>query len=257
MRLGFIGIGNIATDVIEGFVKSKTKYNRITLSPRNKTKSKYIKNKFKRIFIAKNNQEVIDNSDLIFLAILPNVGLKILPKLKFKKKQIIISFVSTLKYLDLKKMIKVNAKVVRVIPMPPIRLRQGPVVIFPPNQKVKKLFNKLGSTIEIKKENLSNSFWAISGTMASFYELINVLSKWLTKNKINLSQSQKYVSSLYTALSNLALHNYKKSFENLVSDSQTPQGLNWQVLKDLKGQNHFKNIDKSLNKLMLRLKKSK
>ena len=257
MRLGFIGIGNIATDVIEGFVKSKTKYNRITLSPRNKTKSKHIKNKFKRIFIAKNNQEVIDNSDLIFLAILPNVGLKILPKLKFKKKQIIISFVSTLKYLDLKKMIKVNAKVVRVIPMPPIRLRQGPVVIFPPNQKVKKLFNKLGSTIEIKKENLSNSFWAISGTMASFYELINVLSKWLTKNKINRSQSQKYVSSLYTALSNLALHNYKKSFENLVSDSQTPQGLNWQVLKDLKGQNHFKNIDKSLNKLMLRLKKSK
>ena len=257
MRLGFIGIGNIATDVIEGFVKSKTKYNRITLSPRNKTKSKYIKNKFKRIFIAKNNQEVIDNSDLIFLAILPNVGLKILPKLKFKKKQIIISFVSTLKYLDLKNMIKVKAKVVRAIPMPPIRLRQGPVVIFPPNQKVKKLFNKLGSTIEIKKENLSNSFWAISGTMASFYELINVLSKWLTKNKINRSQSQKYVSSLYTALSNLALHNYKKSFENLVSDSQTPQGLNWQVLKDLKGQNHFKNIDKSLNKLMLRLKKSK
>ena len=62
---------------------------------------------------------------------------------------------------------------------------------------------------------------------------------------------------MYTALSNLALHNYKKSFENLVSDSQTPQGLNWQVLKDLKGQNHFKNIDKSLNKLMLRLKKSK
>ena len=257
MRLGFIGIGNIATDVIEGFVKSRTKYDRITLSPRNKTKSKYIKKKFKRIFIAKNNQEVIDNSDLIFLAILPNVGIKILPRLKFKKKQIIISFVSTLKYLDLKNMIKVKAKVVRAIPMPPVRLRQGPVVIFPPNQKVKKLFNKLGSTIEIKNENLSNSFWAVSGTMASFYELINVLSKWLIKNKINRSQSQKYVSSLYTALSHLALHNYKKPFENLVSDSQTPQGLNWQVLKDLKGQNHFKNIDKSLNKLMLRLKKSK
>ena len=257
MRLGFIGIGNIATDVIMGFVKSRSKYDRITLSPRNKTKSKYIKKKFKRIFIAKNNQEVIDNSDLIFLAILPNVGIKILPRLKFKKKQIIISFVSTLKYLDLKNMIKVKAKVVRAIPMPPVRLRQGPVVIFPPNQKVKKLFNKLGSTIEIKNENLSNSFWAVSGTMASFYELINVLSKWLIKNKINRSQSQKYVSSLYTALSHLALHNYKKPFENLVSDSQTPQGLNWQVLKDLKGQNHFKNIDKSLNKLMLRLKKSK
>ena len=257
MKLGFIGIGNIASDVIEGFVRSQIKYSRIIISPRNKTKSKNLKKKFKRIVIAKNNQQVIDGSDLVFLSILPNVALKILPNLKFKKNQTIVSFISTLKYLSLEKIINTNVKIVRAIPMPPIRLGKGPVIIFPPNQKVKKLFNNVGHTIEIKDENLSNGFWAISGTMASFYELINILSNWLTKNKINRYQSQEYVANLYTALSNLALKSSKKNFENLVDESQTPGGLNWQVLKDLKKQGHFRVIEKSLNKLILRLKKSK
>ena len=257
MKLGFIGTGNISSDVIEGFVRSKIKYNRITISPRNKLKSKKLKKKFKRIFIAQNNQAVIDNSDLVFLAILPKVGSKVLPKLKFKKHQTVISFISTIKYSSLKKMINVKAKIVRAIPMPPIKLGKGPVVIYPPNQKIKKLFSNVGTTIEIRNEDLSNYFWAISGTMASFYELINILSSWLNKNKINRYQSQEYVATLYDALSTLALKNSKKPFDSLVRESQTQGGLNWQVLRDLKRLNYFKDIEKSLNKLILRLKKSK
>ena len=38
---------------------------------------------------------------------------------------------------------------------------------------------------EIKNEKLSKNFWAISGTMASFYELLNVLSNWLIRKKKN------------------------------------------------------------------------
>ena len=34
-------------------------------------------------------------------------------------------------------------------------------------------------------EKLSKNFWAISGTMASFYELLNVLSQWLIRKKTN------------------------------------------------------------------------
>ena len=55
--------------------------------------------------------------------------------------------------------------------MPPISLGKGPVALYPPNKKVKNFFDKIGTSIEIKSEKLSNNFWAISGTMASFYEL--------------------------------------------------------------------------------------
>ena len=61
-----------------------------------------------------------------------------------------MSFISTIKMHDLKKMIKVKAKIIRAIPLPPISIRKGPIPIFPPNKKVKNFFNKLGTTIEVK-----------------------------------------------------------------------------------------------------------
>ena len=135
--------------------------------------------------IAKNNQAIIDMSDWIFLGVLPQVGENILPKLNFKKNQIIISFMSTTNYSKLKRLIRKKVTIVRAIPMPPIRAGKGPIAIFPPNKKVKNFFNKIGTTVEIKNEKLSKNFWAISGTMASFYELLNILSNWLIKKNVN------------------------------------------------------------------------
>ena len=94
MNLGFIGTGNIVSDVVTGICNSKISYKKIILSPRNKKKSLKLKKKFKKVIIAKNNQEVINKSDWIFLGVLPEVGEKILPKLKFKNKQVIVSFIS-------------------------------------------------------------------------------------------------------------------------------------------------------------------
>ena len=96
MKLGFIGTGNISSDVITGICKSKLSFKKIIISKRNKTKSQFLKKKFKnKIIIARNNQDVIDNSDWIFLGVLPKVGEKILPGLKFKSNQTLVSFMST------------------------------------------------------------------------------------------------------------------------------------------------------------------
>ena len=252
MNLGFIGTGNITSDVVSGISKSKISYSRIILSPRNIKKAKYLKKKFKKISIAKNNQEVIDASDWIFIGVLPKVGEKILSKLIFKQKQIVISFMSTTKYTKLKKLIKKKLIIIRAIPMPPIKTGKGPVAIFPPNKKVKNFFNKIGTTIEIKNEKLSKNFWAISGTMASFYELLNVLSNWLIKKNVNKLDAQKYVTLLYSALAELALTNSNKPLKNLVNE-QTPGGLNWQGVNDLRRSGYYRLLEKSLRKIYKRL----
>ena len=43
MNLGFIGTGNIVSDVITGINKSKFAYKKIIISPRNKKKAQYLK----------------------------------------------------------------------------------------------------------------------------------------------------------------------------------------------------------------------
>ena len=256
MKLGFIGIGNISSDVITGICNSNIFFSKIIISQRNKKKSRNLKKKFKKIQIAKNNQEVIDKSDWVFLGILPDVGERILPKLNFKNKQIIVSFISTINYSKLKKIIKKKTKIIRAIPMPPISLGKGPVAIFPPDKQVKKFFNKIGTSIEIKNEKLSNNFWAASGTMASFYELLKVLSDWLVKKGLKRVDAQKYIISLYSALAELASVHAKKDLKKFVAGSQTPGGLNWQGVNELRKLGYFKSLEKSVNNILKRLNKS-
>jgi len=257
MNLGFIGVGKIASSVITGICSSNLKYKKIIISPRNKILSKKLKKKYKKIIIAKNNQEILNSCDWVFLAVTPEVGRKIIKKLKFRSNQILISFISTITFLELKKMIKIkNIEIVRVIPLPPIALKKGPIPIFPPNKKVKDFFNRLGNAIEINNEKLSVNFWSISGMMASFYEMLRVLSDWLIKNGIKKRiDAQKYITSLFLALSEDAFLNANKDLKFLVKDSQTPKGLNEQGLKELTKLGTYKSITKVLNNIHKRLSK--
>ena len=168
MKLGFIGTGKIASSVIIGICNSKIKFKQIIVSPRNKKTANFLKKNFRKVNIAKNNQDVINKSSWIFLSVTPKVGEKVIKNLRFNTNQTIVSFISTINLSDLKKMIKVKTEIVRAIPLPPISLKKGPVPIYPPNKKVKSFFDKIGSTIEIKNEKLSINFWSTSGMMASY-----------------------------------------------------------------------------------------
>ena len=255
MILGFIGTGKIASSVITGICNSNINYRQIIISPRNKIIAYSLKKKFKKIIIAKNNQEIVNKSTWIFLSITPRVGEKIIKKLRFKPKQTVISFISTITLSQLKQMIRVKLDIVRAIPLPPISLKKGPVPIFPPNKKVKFFFNKLGSAIEINNEKLSNNFWSTSGMMASYYDLLRVMSEWLSKKGIKRQDAQKYITSLFLALSEDAVVNSKKDLKYLVKDSQTPKGLNEQGLKEMKKKNVYKSVVDTLDIIHKRLNK--
>jgi len=255
MRLGFIGTGKIASSVIEGVCNSKIKYNKILISPRNKKIATSLKKRFKKIIISKTNQEIVDKSDWVFLSITPIVGKKIIKDLRFRTKQKVISFISTITLPQLKKMIKKKVDIVRAIPLPPISLKEGPIPIFPPNKKVKAFFDKLGSTIEIKNEKSSINFWATSGMMASYYKMLDTMSVWLNKRGVKKIDAQKYVTSLFLALSKDAVINSDKDLKLLVKDSQTPKGLNEQGLKEMIKKDVYKSLSNTLNSIYKRLDK--
>jgi len=253
MKLGFIGTGKIASSVITGINGSSIKYSKIYISSRNSKIAKRLKKKFKSISIEKDNQKIIDNSNWVFLAVTPTVGEKIIKSLKFKSNQTIVSFISTITIPKLKKMIKVKADIVRAIPLPPISLKKGPVPICPPNKKVKNFFDKIGSTIEIKNEKLSINFWSTSGMMASYYEILKVMSDWLVKKGIKRLDAQKYITTLFLALSEDAVVNSKKELKYLVKESQTPKGLNEQGLKEMSKKGVYKSVINTLNSIHKRL----
>ena len=255
MKLGFIGTGQIAKATILGILGSDLKINRIYISQRNKKISSQLSKKNKKIFILKDNQEIINKSNWIFLSITPEIGNKILKDLNFRSSQTIINFISTIDTSQLKKYIKVKAKIVRALPLPPIALRKGPVPICPANKKVNFFFNHLGTTVEISSEKLFTNLWCMTAMMAPFYENLNTLSEWLSNKGLNKIDAQKYVTSLFFAMSEDAVVNSKKDLRILIKNSQTPGGLNEQALKHLNKSGFYRLLDNAANTILKRLKK--
>ena len=255
MKLGFIGTGKITSSVVSGICRSNLSFKKILLSPRNRSIAKKLTKNFKKVSIAKNNQEILNSCNWIFLAVTPTVGQKIIKDLKFKSTHTIISFISTMTLPQLRKAIKVKAEIIRAIPLPPISIRKGPVPIFPPNKKVKNFFNKLGTTVEINNEKLSKNFWSTSGMMAPFYELLSTMSNWLVEHGVKRDKAQKYITSLFVALSEDAVVNSKKDLKYLVKESQTPRGLNEQGVKELRKAGFYRSTEKTLNSILKRLNK--
>ena len=254
MILGFIGTGKISSSIVLGIFKSKLKVKRIYISSRNRSIAKKLAKKFGRVKILKDNQQIINKSSIIILGITPNVGSKILSKLKFSNNKKIISLISTINLANLKKLTK-NKNIARATPLPPIEIKKGPIVICPPNKTAKNLFKHLGEVIEIRNEKLSNKFWATASIMAAYYEILNTSTNWLIRKGINKNLAQNYIAELFLSLSQDAVNKRSQGFKKLVAESQTPKGLNMQVLNELKRGKFFSKFAKALENVNKRVSK--
>ena len=254
MKIGFIGTGKITSSIIYGIFKSKLKNLKISVSPRNRSIANKLSKKFRSVEIRKDNQEVIDRSDIIFLAVTPNVGLKILDKLRFTSNKKIISFISTINLANLKKLTK-NKNITRAIPLPPIEIKKGPIVVCPPNKTAKNFFNHLGIVIEVKSEKICSKFWSTSSLMAPFYELLKTSTDWLVRKGVEKSKATNYITELFLGLSQDAVNKKSSGLKKLVAESQTPRGLNEQALRELQKGKFYSKLNIALNNVHTKLSK--
>ena len=91
--------------------------------------------------------------------------------------------------------------------------------------------------------------------IAPFYQLLSAMSDWLVKKGVKRNNAQKYITSLFLALSEDAVINSKENLKILVKESQTPKGLNEQGVRELTRAGFYKSLEKTLNSIHKRLNK--
>ena len=256
MKLGFIGVGKIATSVVEGIFKAKINVKEIILSPKNKNNARVLKNKFSRIKIAKSNQEVLDKSNWIVLSVTPKVAKQILEKLKFKDSHTVLNFISTIHNQQLKTVISPAKKIFKVAPLPMIKYNLGPIIIYPKNKIIESFFNKLGKVIATSNEKENKKLWVMTSFMATYFEIFNTAHKWFLRKGINKDKSMEYLNHLFKALNNETIKNPNYSMDKMIKEFQTKGGVNEELLIKAKKSGVFKNLDKGLEKIYNRIRKS-
>jgi len=84
MQLGFIGTGEITLSIVTGLSSSSVTTHSIWLSPRNSAVANGLANRFHGISVAFCNQEVLDHSDTIVIAVRHSAARDVLSELAFR-----------------------------------------------------------------------------------------------------------------------------------------------------------------------------
>lgn len=99
LRLGFIGCGTIASAIINGFLTQTDLFiSSVTISRRSESKSQALNQKYGNeiIEISDDNQHTVDNSEIIFLCVLPEQEEEVLTNLNIDEKKTLVSLVVSL-----------------------------------------------------------------------------------------------------------------------------------------------------------------
>ena len=91
--------------------------------------------------------------------------------------------------------------------------------------------------------------------MAAYYEILKTMIEWLVTKGVKRTDAQKYITSLFLALSEDAVVNSKTNLKNLVKESQTSKGLNQQGLNTMSKKGVYKSVVNTLNSIHKRLNK--
>lgn len=255
MKLGFIGVGTIASAIVNGFCKDDCKEHEIYLSPRNEKKATELEKKYDNVYKCTSNQDVLDQADVIILAVIPRMAEEILKPLTFKATHTVVSFMSDFPVSKIENIIGNVHKVVRVLPLPFNAMCVGPVVVYPKDEEVCDLFTKVGNVIGVDQESKMEIMLAITGVMSAYYGLTYEVEQWGEKAGLTRSESVGYTSAFFEALS-IQAGNCQNEDVNALANEYTPGGLNEMGLLEVRDKSHaYDAWVTALDQILARLQK--
>lgn len=234
MKVGFIGVGKIASAIVEGLCTSTANALEIFLSPRNENTSAYLAGKYPvteagtypSVRRMETNQEVLDRSDIVIIALRPAVAVEILESLSFQNRHTIVSLIPLLKYPALSAAVQPAGFICRAIPLPSVMEHNCPIPLFRAPEAVVDLFGLIGQPLPVADEDQLHAIWTLTGLITPFYDLLGELSAWTTSHGVDKKVANTYIADLFQSLSYLAQQSKDIDFAGLAQHAATPNGMN-------------------------------
>jgi len=209
-------------------------------------------------------EEVAQNSDIVFLCVLPTQMDEVLQDLTDKgiwrtEEHTLVSLVATSKVDD---MIRVTGlppnSVYKVICLPPIAKRQGCALLQPPASEshpyLKPLLDALGGCVECADNDMVNAMMIAPCLMGPMYGVMRNTRDWLVKHGVSQEDASYFVGRSYLSMVQDAESDCRNPhrFDDLIEE-QTPGGLNEQALGNLQKQGVFDAYDRTMDAIFSRL----
>ncbi len=252
-RIGFIGVGEIATAIVEGLIGAEDPPGSLILSPRGRDNVASLIKRFPdRVTVADDNQSVADAADTIIVAVLPEQLDDVLAPLTFRSSHVVISALAGVTIAEVRAAVGVDVPVIRAIPMPPVRNRASATVVTPQHPAAAAVFDQLGGTLPVADEAALSVFSSATGAVSGFLQYLAVVCSWVESQGVPRTDAETFLRGLFAGLSP-ALTDMDRSIEEVMSDHETPGGLNEQLRKTVFDEEGTASLQSALDELRARV----
>ena len=150
LQVGFVGCGTMSSAIVHGLCTLDAPPRSVVVSPRNAEKAAALSETYPSLVrVAASNQEVLDNSDTVFIGVLPKLAEAVIRDLRFEKRHTVVSLISTAPLDSLRQWLSPvpEASVVRAIPLPAVAKHMGTTLVTPRHDTIVTLFDALGTSV--------------------------------------------------------------------------------------------------------------
>lgn len=247
--IGFLGTGSLVSAVVEGFCTAAQPLP-ILVSPRNEGKSRALAARWPNVRRAGSNQEVLDGCGTVFLGLRAATALEVLPGLRFRPGQTVISLIPVLSRARTLDLVGPASRVFRALALPYVARHLGQIPYFPAGAEAAALLAVLGEPVPVAGEAELHRLWAITGVISTYYALLQATHGWCVEGGARAGVAHDYTVSMFGALTRLAEGGV--AFDRLAAEAATTGGLNEMALRMMQAGSMFTDYQATLDAVLAR-----
>lgn len=242
-NIGFIGAGNMAQALIEGWLSENlTTAGEVFVSNRTPGKLQRLTEQFK-VTSCSTNEEVVDKSDIVILAMKPQDLEQAVEPIAsaFNDDQIVISLAAGIQLRKLKRMLPGNKNLVRVMANTPARVKRGTFAYCTPASNIrvdmwmKRMFQPLGYVIKLEEGDPFEAFSVASSAGVGFiYEMMIYWQEWIEEHGVDPAVAQSITVNTFLGTAALAAQTQGQSLEELQAKVTSKKGITHAGLESMR-----------------------
>lgn len=192
MRVGFLGTGEITAAMVRGL---KGQGHQILVSPRNAATAATLAAQVPGVAIAPNEQ-LVAQSDVVFLCLLARVAQEVLPTLPFRPGQTVISVMVDAPLATLRQLCAPATDIAITIPLPPITTGGCPLPVYPASPALDALFGARNLILPQPSEAALNAHLGASALCSPILDQLLTATEWLTDHTGNPAAAEAYIAAM-------------------------------------------------------------
>lgn len=195
MRIGIIGLGTIATALVEGIADSGHEF---VVSTRSRANSERLAARYDNVTVAE-NQGVVDASDVVFLGTMADAAPDILEPLTFRPGQRVVSLMADASRETTAGLVAPATLSARMIPFPAIASGGSPILTYGDRELIDDLFGARNHIFALDKEAELAAYLCAQAVLSPAVALVNDAAGWLGTRVADPQLAETFLRTLVGA----------------------------------------------------------